>query len=217
VLAGDAEPFAGLGAQTASLHSALRRMGTREATPAELRGWREAADLQLDRALAAVGGAEGDELAEFAPRIRAELAGLEHPGAPPVLARVHGDYHVGQILRSQEGLRVVDFEGEPGRPLAERRLPGTQLRDVAAMLRSFDHLGRYVDRDVRPGDVAAVEDWIERTRVAFLEAYGAHDPVLLRALEVEKETYEHVYAATFLPDWMYAAAGGMRWLMRGTA
>ena len=134
-----------------------------------------------------------------------------------MLARVHGDYHVGQILRSQEGLRVVDFEGEPGRPLAERRLPGTQLRDVAAMLRSFDHLGRHVERDVRPGHVVEVEHWIEGARAAFLEAYGECDAVLLRALEVEKETYEYVYAATFLPDWMYAAAGGMRWLMRDAA
>ena len=61
-LAGEAAPFATLGAQTAALHAALRRMGTREATPGELREWRAAADRQLDRALGAVGGADGDEL-----------------------------------------------------------------------------------------------------------------------------------------------------------
>jgi maltokinase len=130
-----------------------------------------------------------------------------------VLARVHGDYHVGQILESGGELRVVDFEGEPGRPLAERRLPGTQLRDVAAMLRSFDHLARHVDRDVRPGSTDAIEDWLVRARAAFLDAYGDHDPELLRALEFEKETYEYVYAATFLPEWTHVATGGMRWLL----
>ena len=62
------------------------------------------------------------------------------------------------------------------------------------MLRSFDHLGRHVDRDVRPGTPPPIEDWIVRARAAFLEAYGDHDPVLLRALEFEKETYEYVYA-----------------------
>lgn len=212
-LEGQAAPFAGLGAQTAALHAALREMGTLVAGPDELAGWREAADRQLDRALALVGGADGELLRAWAPAVREELAGLQRPAAPPVLARVHGDYHVGQILESGGELRVVDFEGEPGRPLAERRRPGTQLRDVAAMLRSFDHLARHVDRDVRPGTTAAIEDWLVRARAAFLDAYGDHDPVLLRALEFEKETYEYVYAATFLPDWTHVATGGMRWLL----
>jgi maltokinase len=108
---------------------------------------------------------------------------------------------------------VVDFEGEPTKGLAERNGLGTPLRDVAAMLRSFDHLARHVDRDLMPGHPRQIEAWIVNAREAFLEAYGDHDPRLLRALEVEKETYEFVYAATFLPEWTYAALGGMRWLM----
>jgi predicted trehalose synthase len=80
------------------------------------------------------------------------------------------------------------------------------------MLRSFDHLGRHVVHDLA-GDVVRVESWIARAREAFLAAYGPVDAALLRALEVEKETYEFTYAAAFLPEWMYAPTGGMRWLM----
>lgn len=216
-LDGNAAPFSLLGAQTAALHAALREMGARPAAADELHDWRLAADRQLDRALALVGGEDGELLRGWAPAVRDELAALERPAEPPVLARVHGDYHVGQILEASGELRVVDFEGEPGRPLAERREPGTQLRDVAAMLRSFDHLGRHIDKEVRPGNLAAVEDWIVRARAAFLEAYGDHDPVLLRALEFEKETYEYVFAAAFLPEWTYVATGGMRWLLEDAA
>ena len=79
------------------------------------------------------------------------------------------------------------------------------------MLRSFDHLGRYVAREVDPA--CDVDGWIARARAAYLSAYGPVDERLLRALEVEKETYEFTYAAAFLPEWTYAPVGGMRWLM----
>jgi maltokinase len=214
VIAGETADFERLGANTATLHRALAALESRVATPAELAGWRESAERQLDRVLRLVGGEPGEELAGYAPRIREELAALERPAQLPLLTRVHGDYHVGQVLRSGDGsLRVVDFEGEPTKGLEERSRLGTPLRDVAAMLRSFDHLARHVDRDLHPGHLPDIERWIDEARERFLAAYGAHDQVLLRALEVEKETYEFVYAATFLPEWMYAAVGGMRWLM----
>jgi maltokinase len=212
---GDIADIARLGAVTAGLHTALAQMAAAPATAADLAAWRQAAELQLDRVLELVDGRTADELAGFAPRLRAEFARFEQVD-PPLLTRVHGDYHVGQVLRSADGLRVVDFEGEPTKPLTDRTALGAPLRDVAAMLRSFDHLARHVDRNVAPGDTARVEGWITDARAAFLEAYGDHDARLLRALEVEKETYEFVYAATFLPEWMYAPIGGMRWLM-GTA
>jgi predicted trehalose synthase len=214
VIAGQTADFERLGANTATLHRALAGLASRTAGPAELAEWRHSAELQLERVLRLVDGDVGEELAGFAPRLREEFASLERPAEPPVLSRVHGDYHVGQVLRSGDGsLRVVDFEGEPTKSLDERIRLGTPLRDVAAMLRSFDHLARHVDRDLHPGHLREIEGWIDDARSRFLHAYGPHDPVLLRALEVEKETYEFVYAATFLPDWMYAAVGGMRWLM----
>jgi maltokinase len=209
---GDVSSISRLGANTATLHAALAQMEARPATAEQQAGWRRSADAQLRRALELVDGEAGRELREYAPRLREEFAALEL-GAPPILTRVHGDYHIGQILRSADGLRVVDFEGEPTKSLAERNALGTPLRDVAAMLRSFDHLARHVDRDLLTGEAPRVERWIMDSREAFLDAYGDHDPRLLRALEAEKETYEFIYAATFLPEWMYAPLGGMRWLM----
>jgi len=154
------------------------------------------------------------ELRQLRPRILAELGGLEVPAGPVTLQRLHGDFHIGQVLRTAGGrLVVVDLEGEPTKPVEERSRPGPALRDVAAMLRSFDHLGRYVARQVDPG--CDVDGWIARAREAYLSAYGPVDEGLLRALEVEKETYEFTYAAAFLPEWMYAPVGGMRWLMEG--
>ena len=207
---GDVSDIARLGASTATLHRALAQMSSRQAGADEPDRWRREAEAQLERVLGLLDGAAKREMEGYAPWLREEFAAFTRV-PPPLLTRVHGDYHIGQVLRSRDGLRVVDFEGEPTKPLAERAALGTPLRDVAAMLRSFDHLGRHVQRDLAPA--AAVDTWIDEAREAFLGAYGEHDAMLLRALEVEKETYEFVYAATFLPEWMYAPLGGMRWLM----
>jgi maltokinase len=214
--AADVADIARLGAESARLHAALAAYGSGPATPADRRGWRAAAEEQLERAIATVPAEVAAELRVYQPRILAELAGIESAPGPVALQRLHGDYHVGQVLRTDAGrLVVVDLEGEPTRPVAQRSLPGPALHDVAAMLRSFDHLGRHVERDLWPGHTAEIEEWIARARTAFLAAYGPVDQALLRALEVEKECYEFTYAAAFLPEWMYAPVGGMRWLMEG--
>jgi maltokinase len=213
VRAGDVTDVARLGAESARLHAALAGHGTAVAGAADLRSWRVDAEAQLGRAIAMVPAGVAAELHGYRTRIVAELAALESPAAPVTLQRLHGDFHIGQVLRTSEGrLVVVDLEGEPTRPVGERARPGPALRDVAAMLRSFDHLGRHVVHDLG-GSAGRVEAWIGRARAAYLDAYGPVDEALLRALEVEKETYEFTYAAAFLPEWMYAPVGGMRRLM----
>jgi maltokinase len=211
VLAGDVSDIGRLGALSAELHAALAGMGTTPAAPSVVRSWREAADAQLDRVLHVVPAEVAGELRAAEPRIRAELAKLQTPAETPVLQRVHGDFHIGQILRSGERLVVLDFEGEPTRPVSQRAAPGTALRDVAAMLRSFDHLSRHVRRERDPA--ADIEGWIGAARDAFLAGYGSVDRTLLRALEFEKACYEFVYAAEFEPSWVYAPRAGMRWLL----
>jgi maltokinase len=211
VLAGDVSDIGRLGALSAELHAALAGMGTTPAAPSVVRSWREAADAQLDRVLQVVPAEVAGELRAAEPRIRAELAKLQTPAETPVLQRVHGDFHIGQILRSGERLVVLDFEGEPTRPVSQRAAPGTALRDVAAMLRSFDHLSRHVRRE--RGPAADIEGWIGAARDAFLAGYGSVDRTLLRALEFEKACYEFVYAAEFEPSWVYAPRAGMRWLL----
>ena len=212
VIAGQVDELHRLGQLTAEMHRVLAGLGGGKADRAERDRWHAAARAQLDRAVAISGDSARAVLEQHRPGIEAGLDGLRGD-VPAALSRVHGDYHVGQILNAGRRLWIIDFEGEPGRSLDERRQPGSPLRDVAAMLRSFDHLARHVDRDRRAIGPAAVDGWIADARAAFLAGYGPLDRSLLRAFEVEKECYEFTYAATYLPDWAYVAEGGMRWLM----
>lgn len=188
-----------LGAVTAELHDALAAgFGTRLAAPTDLEGWSRRAEALLGQVA---------DLDELAPALRAELAVLGAARQAP-LTRIHGDLHVGQVLRSPAGYRVIDFEGEPTRPPDERRALDSPLRDVASMVRSFDNLARWTLRGNPAGDETAARAWVEEARARFLDAYARCRPIdgeLLRALEVEKAVYELAYAASFLPEWAEVA------------
>ena len=116
-----------------------------------------------------------ERLVELAPAVTARFAdtfGLATGEAR--VSRIHGDYHLGQLLaRTDGGFSVIDFEGEPARPLAERRLPGSPLRDVAGMLRSLDYAARTAARDAPAFDA---DDWLAGAREAFIGAYGGISP-----------------------------------------
>ncbi len=229
-----------MGALVAGLHGALtaspRAPGfeVREASRDELRAWRREAGRQLQRALDAVDGAPGEELRSMASAIAEQLTVLEAVATVPTVARVHGDLHLGQVLLTPGGPVVIDFEGEPTRSMDDRRRPTSPLRDAASMLRSLDHVGRSSVRraERRNGGPLArsgldMEAWQRRARERFVDAYrhGLRDagaPIdvdedLLRAFEFEKESYEFVYAATWLPDWMWAPLEGMRGLVAEAA
>ena len=200
-----------LGRAIAQLHAALAQLGGRPAAVDDARRWHAESLAQLERALAAVDSDTAKAVRRVESRIRADLGLFAGIGT---LTRVHGDLHVGQVLFSPVGLHVIDFEGEPTRPPAERRALQSPVRDVASMLRSFDHVPRWVLRDVVDADDRLVgEAWAARVRADFLDGYGELapplDPTLLRAFEVEKETYELVYAASFLPEWMPIALASL--------
>jgi trehalose synthase-fused probable maltokinase len=230
------EEAAALGGLTAYLHAALAagkgqpEFEPREAGREDLRAWHAAARRQLQRAIDAVSGKEGAELRSMAPVIAEQLTVFEASPGVPILTRVHGDYHLGQILETPDGYRIINFEGEPTRPLEERRRRNSPLRDVASMLRSIDHVGRSARRRAEKRRGGAIESpglemerWFVRARERFLDAYrrgvrerGAPidvDVDLLRAFEFEKECYEFIYAATYLPEWLWAPLDGMRALV----
>ena len=204
-----------LGEVTAELHAGLARaFGTSEGDPA---AWADAMTASLeglapeDRAVAA--GAE-----EVFARLRALV-----PGRAGRALRVHGDYHLGQVMRTAEGWRVLDFEGEPGRPLDERRLASSPLKDVAGMLRSFSYAAEVnaagtalVSRCVRGHEGAAARGWEEASRGQFLRGYlGASGvgPLLpgddaalvavLDAFELDKAVYELGYERAHRPAWAH--------------
>jgi trehalose synthase-fused probable maltokinase len=203
-----AEALAGvaqLGGVTAEMHAALRSRPEAsgfEAGPAgaeDLAAWHASSVQQLDGALAAVEGNAALRLGQLAPRLRKVLAAIGAADGA-IRSRIHGDFHLGQLLATERGFVVIDFEGEPARTLAERRRPASPLRDVAGLLRSLDYAARTVERE-DGGDLSA---WLDDARSAFLAAYGeSADAGLLHALEVEKACYEVRYEAANRPDWTW--------------
>lgn len=179
--------------------------------PATLEAWRARAERTLEEALALTDGPEGDRLRAIAGRARADLDALDVP-AGTLAMRIHGDLHVGQILRWEQGMAVTDFDGNPMAPVSERRALESPVRDLASLVRSVDHLGRIAQRR-REGRDADIERWIARSVEDLVDAYWAElaargradlfDGRLLRAFEVAQEAHEFVYAARFLPRWRY--------------
>ncbi|MEW2012687.1 MULTISPECIES: maltokinase N-terminal cap-like domain-containing protein [Microbacterium] len=193
-----------LGVAVAGVHGALSdALESMDASPDQLaavgRAWR--------RRLA-IASAEVPAVADRLAAIDAVYAAaLDRPW--PRLQRIHGDLHLGQVLAVPHGgWRIVDFEGEPLRPMAERAIPDLPPRDVAGMLRSFDYAGA-----VGAGPDAAA--WAAACREAFLTAYAdapgaiALDPVLLRALVLDKAVYESIYEARNRPDWLAVPLAGI--------
>jgi len=196
-----------LGAATASVHADMAAvLPTEPADPGWYAALAEQMTARLDAALEVV-----PQLAEHADAIRAVYAEVAGSTDPTVRQRVHGDLHLGQVLRTATGWIVLDFEGEPARPLAERRELDSPLRDVAGMLRSFDYAARHmlVEQPEDPQRAYRAQEWAERNRAAFCAGY-AHgsrlDPTsgspLLRAFEADKAVYECVYEARNRPHWL---------------
>lgn len=207
----DPYPYTLAGTAAGTLHTDLAaRLGALPDAAAPAR-WHADALSILDRAITL------EPLAAAAQDIlRDRLAALAAPAAPPRLTRIHGDLHFAQFLRTPERTLIVDLEGDPTAPLAARRRPDTPLRDLAALLRSIDHIGTAASRRA---DGAAPGAFITAASRAALDAYnnatGAPaDPALLAALELTSELRELVYAHTVLPEWAYAPQAGLERLLQ---
>ncbi|HSZ39249.1 MAG TPA: aminoglycoside phosphotransferase [Trebonia sp.] len=211
--AGDAGgDFAGearrLGQATAQVHSDLATAFGTDSLGADVVGdLTEQMYRKLDLATATV-----PELAKYADMIGDAYSQLAKLKGPFPVQRVHGDYHLGQVLRTPDmGWVVLDFEGEPASPLAQRRARSSPLRDVAGMLRSFDYAARYqlIGHPEQESLAVVARDWARRNSSAFCAGYaeaGGLDPstnyVLLRALQLDKAVYEVLYEARHRPSWL---------------
>ncbi|MEU1537522.1 phosphotransferase [Actinacidiphila glaucinigra] len=193
-----------LGRATAEVHLALARaLPTSTLRRPQIELLAAAMAGRLDAAAAAV-----PALRPYRAALRTafhDLAALGTRGTTLAAQRVHGDLHLGQALRTGPGGWVlIDFEGEPARPLPERRRPAPPVQDVAGMLRSFDYAARHHDPSA-PG----APEWAETQRAAFCAGYAEaagtdprDEPVVIRAFETDKAVYEVLYEARHRPAWL---------------
>jgi maltokinase len=196
-----------LGAATAAVHAGLASaFGTDEEPPGAAAELAAGMRHRLEEAVTAVPALRAH--AHMLAGTYTELAGQREPIR---VQRIHGDYHLGQVLRTQSGWVVLDFEGEPAAPLATRRGRFSALRDVAGMLRSFDYAARHqlLGHSGRDTLELAARDWVARNTDAFCAGYAeasGTDPrghaTLLRALTFDKAVYEVLYEARNRPSWL---------------
>jgi len=180
--------------------------------------------------------ADAMTIADGESTILQRLAAVTGRRLPALRIRTHGDYHLGQVLYTGSDFIIIDFEGEPARPLGERRIKKSPLRDVAGMLRSFDYASHAallakIGTWIGPESLPALEPWASLwstwVSVAFLEEYlGAvegtglvpTDPRDLKALLdlylIEKAVYEIAYEVNNRPDWARIPLGGLADLLR---
>lgn len=212
-----------LGEAVAEVHRGLAStLGTAPADPAAVQG---AVARMLERL---------EAVAAEVPQVRAHresVAALLEAAADvpwPAMQRIHGDLHLGQVLHAPErGWVLLDFEGEPLRPLAQRNLPDSPLRDVAGMLRSIDYAAGAVqhqqnsaadEQGSAEGQGRAAEQWAADAREAFLRGYAEAAgwaaehrslQVLVAAFEADKAVYEALYEARNRPDWLPIPLGAL--------
>jgi maltose alpha-D-glucosyltransferase/alpha-amylase len=239
-----------LGLRTGELHQALATVSGDPAFDPEpiqtedLQIWRDRVRIDLDQTLTLLAtqrqrleehhGASIEQLQQARDMLLQRIDDLTPIQIKAVKTRYHGDYHLGQVLLTVNDFVIFDFEGEPARPLEERRVKHSPLRDVAGMLRSFDYaaavaLGHCTEE--RPEDrkqlMPYLREWIHLSTKAFLSGYRQgiascpswpDDPTQARQLIglflMEKALYELRYELSHRPDWVGIPLAGLLELLQ---
>jgi maltose alpha-D-glucosyltransferase/alpha-amylase len=253
----DREAFGGfltlgalLGRRTAELHNALASatddpdFALEPVTKADLKAWSDEAVAETEAMLKRLAQARGGLTDKAAPLVERILAGrsalISRLKAPAKMkpsgfrSRIHGDYHLGQVLVAQDDVMIIDFEGEPKRTLSERRAKSSPLRDVAGMLRSFHYaaetaLGRRLAATgaIDEETAARAELWYRTAGEDFLAAYRTHldeveggpsadlSAALTDLFVIQKAIYEVGYELANRPDWLAIPLAGVADLIDG--
>ncbi|WP_431096415.1 maltose alpha-D-glucosyltransferase [Polaromonas aquatica] len=224
-----------LGRRLGEMHSVLARPGSEPAFAPEtadaavLARWGKDAVAQLDAAfkvlqaaheLSAEADAQAKALLAERKALRQAVSRLAAGAAGALAIRIHGDFHLGQVLVSSGDAWIVDFEGEPSKSLAQRRAKASPWRDVAGLLRSFDYAAAFSARGKEGAaapDARLLDEYHSISAQAFLRAYREHAPAdsemggesLLKLFMVEKAAYELCYEAANRPAWLEVPLQGL--------
>ena len=215
-----------LGGMTSGMHLALAEAFGVDRVEFRTRGW-PAVLAEVEDGLRRVVGAAWEGSARH---LLDQLQELADPG--PAI-RCHGDFHLGQVMRTDRGWYVLDFEGEPARAMDERLKPCSPFKDVTGMLRSFQYAANFVllERDVREREELAglAEGWERHNRDAFLEGYFATPGIgdllpegsdvragVSLALELQKALYELEYERAYRPDWASIPESAIQRILAGS-
>jgi len=229
---------AAIGRRLGEMHMALAKPSSDDAfspetaTERDVDLWTDRATVLLDRAVAVLkkqaswesetAEAEAKRLSAQHDALRRVLRKLSKSGIGTAKTRIHGDFHLGQVLVASGDVYIIDFEGEPGRALAERREKASPLRDVAGLSRSLDYAAAavldpksttaaHVSQEHR---VAFVMQLRDAARRAFMNAYrksvgDAPNTDLLDFFLIEKAAYELAYEAANRPAWVSIPVQGL--------
>ena len=241
-LLADCDAIAGaIGRRLGEMHAILARetsnspFSPKTADDRDATGWAKKTEQRLQKAVEAIAGVQtwqreqdqerAQELVNRQTSIAAAVRALGEFGRGMLMTRIHGDFHLGQVLVAGGDAHIIDFEGEPGTPITERRAKTSPLRDVAGLLRSIDYVGAtLIDRRaIRavPVDEAQRDQLIDRFRArastSFLRAYweagasssGAAARALLDLFLIEKAAYEITYEVANRPTWIGVPLAGM--------
>lgn len=216
-----------LGRVTAEMHVALQRAFGAAPPEEALAGWRRLVDGLPARLDSAGKHLDRDLLGAAGPLLE-RLGSVVDPG--PAI-RVHGDFHLGQVMRTDLGWYVLDFEGEPAKPLEERTAPASVYKDVTGMLRSLHYASRHALLERAVADwaelVPTARMWEAHNRQAFLEGYRHHDEVasllpdfrvsaaVMSAYELDKCLYELAYELSHRPEWVAIPLDALERLVEG--
>ena len=225
---GDFSAEAGrLGRVTAEMHVALHQVFGPASPEQAAATWKALLD-GLPGRLERAGRHAGRDLLSPAGPLLERLGHVDDPG--PAI-RVHGDYHLGQVMRTDLGWYVLDFEGEPAKPVEERLLPASAFKDVTGMLRSFHYASRHALVERAVADWAdmlpTARAWESHNRQAFLEGYLGHpetasllpeapaSAAVMSAYELDKALYELEYELSHRPEWVAIPLDALERLVEG--
>ena len=216
-----------LGRVTAEMHVAMHKVFGAASPSDAMGGWTKLVEGLPARLERAGRHLQRDLMAPAAPLLE-RFRAVTEPG--PAI-RVHGDYHLGQVMRTDLGWYVLDFEGEPAKPVEERLAPASPFKDVTGMLRSLHYASRHALVERAAADwkdlIPSARAWESHNRQAFLEGYRTHpeiasllpeapaSAVVMSAYELDKALYELEYELSHRPEWVAIPLDALERLVEG--